>query len=270
MSFRKFITVISMILFIITLSYAIVAGVMGPLPAFEVRELAKFYLNNTYNPYNRLLSAMTPEAVTAVVWDFRGLDTLFETSVFYLAIISTILLMRNIVPKPRTPKGLSLITKTGTRIIIVLIIVVAAAIALHGHLTPGGGFQAGSTAAVASALVVVVFSLYGLIKIGVSKDRLLALRSLGLVGVFLTSLSVFIVGLFLGSTAFIMQNQPKPLSRLGYPYKIDDVLVSGTPLILNVFEAIAVAMAFTLLFLILSIPERDAFEALWEGEEYEH
>ncbi len=270
MSFRKFITVVSMILFIVTLSYAIAAGVMGPLPAFEVRELAKFYLNNTYNPYNRLLSAMSPEAVTAIVWDFRGLDTLFETSVFYLAIVSTILLMRNIVPKPKTPKGLSLITKTGTKIIIVLTIIVAAAIALHGHLTPGGGFQAGSTAAVASALVVVVFSLYGLLRVGISKDRLLALRSLGLMGIFLASLSIFIIGLIIGSTAFIMQNQPKPLSQLGYPYTIGGVLVSGTPLILNIFEAIAVAMAFTLLFLVLSIPEEDAFKALRRGEKHEH
>ncbi len=270
MSFRKFVTVVSMILFIITLSYAIAAGVMGPLPAFEVRELAKFYLNNTYNPYNKLLSAMSPEAVTAIVWDFRGLDTIFETSVFFLAIVSTMLLMRNIVPKPKPSIGLSLITKTGTKIIIVLTIIVAAAIALHGHLTPGGGFQAGSTAAVASALVVVVFSLHGLLRVGVSKDKLLALRSLGLMGIFLTSITIFVLGLIIGSTAFIMQNQPKPVSQLGFPYEIGGILISGTPLFLNIFEAIAVAMAFTLLFLVLSIPEEDAFKALGRGEKHEH
>ncbi len=270
MSFRKLVTVVSMVLFIVVLSYAIAAGVMGPLPAFDVRELAKFYLSNTYNPYNRLLSAMSPEAVTAIVWDFRGLDTVFETSVFYLAIVSTILLMRDIVPKPKTSKGLSLITKTGTKIIIVLTIIVAAAIALHGHLTPGGGFQAGSTAAVASALIVVVFSLYGLLKVGVSKDRLLALRSLGLMGIFLASILIFTIGLITSSTAFIMQNQPKPISQLGYPYEIGGMIISGTPLLLNIFEALAVAMAFTLLFLVLSIPEEDAFEALRRGETHEH
>ncbi len=268
MSNHRIIVITSMILFIITLSYAIVEGAMGFFPSFEVRELARFYLNNTYNPYNRFLSAMTPEAVTAIVWDFRGLDTLFETSVFYLAIISTVLLMRDLVPRYRKPKGLSLITKTGTKIVCFMILIVASAIALHGHLTPGGGFQAGSTAAVITGLVIVIFSFYELIHRGVSKEKLLMLRSLGLIGVFITSISLFIIGVLLGYNTFIMQNQPKKLAELGYPYKINGIIISGTPFLLNLFEAVAVFMAFSILFFTLAIPEEDALSSMREGDNH--
>ena len=267
MSARKAVVTLSMVLFIVTLSYAIAVGVMGPIPTFQVRKLARFYLINTYNPFHRFLSAMTPAGVTAIVWDFRGLDTLYETAVFYLAIVSTVLLMRRIVPRPRRPKGLSLISKAGTKFVIALTLVVAAAIALHGHLTPGGGFQAGSAAAVTSSLIIVVYSLYSLIRVGASKERLLAVRSAGLFGIALTSISLFIIGLLTGSTGFIMQNQPKPGAPLGFPYMFAGMLVSGTPLILNILEAMAVAMAFTLLFFVLSVPEEDASKALSAGGE---
>jgi formate hydrogenlyase subunit 6/NADH:ubiquinone oxidoreductase subunit I len=35
---------------------------------------------------------MSPKAVTAIVWDFRGLDTYFETSVLFIAIAGLIAL----------------------------------------------------------------------------------------------------------------------------------------------------------------------------------
>jgi len=270
---KRLLGLLIIISFIIALSFVLIVAGDMLLPNKAIRGLAILYLRYAFNKDNPDFTVFSPEAVTSIVWDYRGLDTVFETMVFFLAIIGAVALARGVVKleKPKEGElGLSIIVKTVTRITSVLIIVVAASIALHGHLTPGGGFQAGSTAAVASALIVVVFSLYGLLKVGVSKDRLLALRSLGLMGIFLTSLLIFIIGLIIGSTAFIMQNQPKPLSQLGYPYEIGGVLVSGTPLILNIFEAIAVVMAFTLLFLVLSISEEDALDALRGGEKHEH
>lgn len=269
MNTQKAVAALAMVLFVVALSCMISAGAMGPIPTFEVRDLAKFYLMNTYNPFNRTLSVMAPAAVTAIVWDFRGLDTFFETSVFYLAIIATILLMRGVLPRPKRPKGLSIVARAGSKVVVVFILVVAAAIALHGHLTPGGGFQGGSAAAVASALLIVIFSLYSFDRLGISKSKMLAIRSLGLLGILLTTVSLLIVGIVVGACGFIMQNQPKPVTHLGFPYAIDGMLISGTPLLLNLFESLAVVAAFTLLFYVLLIPEEDVAKALRGGEERE-
>ena len=128
---------------------ATIGGALGPL--FDgVRPLAEFYLFNVFNAHNATLTAMSPEAVTSIVWDYRGLDTLFETVVFYMAIIGCVALYRGIeLIKDGPEVGLSRIVKTVTKILIVVNIAVAASIALHGHLTPGGGFQAGAAMAVA-------------------------------------------------------------------------------------------------------------------------
>ena len=257
MSIRHVVVVIAMVMFIVMLSYAIALGVMGPIPPITIRKLPKFYLENVFNPYNRLQSSMTPEAVTAILWDYRGLDTLFEVSVFYLGVIAVVLLFRGFEVKPRRPVGLSIITKTATKIIVFPILVVAAAVALHGHLTPGGGFQSGSIAAVSSAIVIVTFSLYTLVKIGVSKSKLIAIRSIGLAGIVVTALLLLIVGLITGSRAFIMQNQPKTVTPIGLPYSILGVIVSGSCLIYNILDSIAVFAAFTLLFILTALFEED-------------
>ncbi len=267
MSLRHVVTISSMILLVVMLSYAIALGVMGPLPALNVRKIAEIYLSNSFNPFNRYFSAMAPEAVTAIVWDFRGIDTLFEVSVFYLAIIATITLFREFKISSRKPVGLSIVAKTATRIIIVFILVVAAAVALHGHLTPGGGFQAGSIAAVAAALIIVTFSLYSFVRIGATKERLLALRSNGLMGIVLTALLLFILGLIMGVKGFIMQNQVKPISPLGLPYEIMGMITSGSCLIYNIFDALAVSMAFALLFTFISILESDVQEVIEKERE---
>ena len=57
-------------------------------PQTDVRPLGKFYLENScFGDY----SAKSPEVVTSILWDYRGVDTLFETSVFFLAIMGIFL-----------------------------------------------------------------------------------------------------------------------------------------------------------------------------------
>ncbi|NJE79722.1 sodium:proton antiporter, partial [Thermococcus sp. GR4] len=83
-----------------------------------------------------------PEVVTSILWDYRGIDTLFETAVFFLAIIGSLTVFRltkeqekEVKKAESTPTELTPIVKDVTKVIVVMILAVSASIALHGHLT---------------------------------------------------------------------------------------------------------------------------------------
>ena len=271
---RHIVALGSLIMSTAVLALATASGGLGyVLPLPHVRELAYWYLITVLNPSSKVFTAMSPEAVTSIVWDYRGLDTLFETSVFFLAIIGSIALMRGIRIVPERLRnyssGMSPIVKTVTRITAGMIIAVAASIALHGHLTPGGGFQGGATAAVAPLLIMVVFSIYFIIKSGVTEERMLVLRTAGLMGIVLTAFSACIIAASLGVQAYVFQNQPKSSAGVGLPATIMGSLTSGTLIFFNLFEFFAVAAGFTIVFLLLSIPENMVRQAL-RGVKDEH
>ena len=265
---RHILGLIVILLFIIGFSLVITIAGNYIIPSQGIRSLAKYYLYLAYNPWHRNFTVMSPEAVTSIVWDFRGLDTVFETAVFYLAIIGSIALGRGIVKysKPEGELGLSLIVKTVTRISAVMIIAVAASIALHGHLTPGGGFQGGATAAVAPLLILIIFSHYYLLEKGVTKDLMLFLRSLGLTGIGIVAIIVYLIALPQGIHAYVLQNQPKPDSSIGLPAYINGQLISGTLWFFNISEFFAVMAGFTIVFLLITIPERAFKKEEEEGE----
>ncbi|NJE08806.1 sodium:proton antiporter [Thermococcus sp. M39] len=217
-------------------------------PQIQVRPLGEFYLENSYfGGY----SAKSPEVVTAILWDYRGVDTLFETSVFFLAIIGSLTLFRLNKKQEKEAKqkteefsgGLTLVIKSVTKIIVAMILAVSASIALHGHLTPGGGFQGGSALAVAPLLIIAAYSKYALEDHGLDKTRALILRSIGLLGIALVALVPLLNG------GFIMQNQPI------FPAEVGRQLVSGSLIYYNFFEFLAVGAGFTAVFLLLAIPE---------------
>jgi multicomponent Na+:H+ antiporter subunit B len=229
------------------------------LPGESIRLLASFYLYTTYNPGLLNYTVNSPEAVTAIVWDYRGLDTLFETAVFYLALIAGLALARRLYEESLkgdvdlSKSGLSLIVKTVTRLTSPMIIAVGASIALHGHLTPGGGFQGGATIAVAPMILIVVFSILFLIKHGVTSDRMLVIRSLGLIGIGLIAILALLIGLVIGGFAYVFQNMPKLNSPIGVPATIGNILISGTLWFFNLFEMFAVAAGFVIAFVILML-----------------
>lgn len=254
---------ISIAIFVLSLAYITSLGGLGPLPPVDVRDIAYQYLNLTYNPWRRFLTSFALESVTAIIWDFRGLDTLYETAVFYGAIIASIALYRGVkITHSRGGTGLSPIAKTVTRLSFVLIPTVAASVALHGHLTPGGGFQAGSIATVVIVLAIIVFSRYFLPGHGLSKERALLLRSIGLLGVGLTSIGLLLISFLLGVNAYIFQNQAKLDAPLSYPSLVDDYTLGGSLLFFNLSEFIAVAFGFMIVFLLLSVSEEDVREVV--------
>jgi len=93
--------------------------------------------------------------VTSVVVNYRGFDTLGEVTVLFIAAIGLGAVLRAGRKKKseRKIEPASLILYTGCRFLFPLILLFGAYIFIHGHLTPGGGFQGG--AVIASAFLLI-------------------------------------------------------------------------------------------------------------------
>ncbi|MEM2020739.1 MAG: Na(+)/H(+) antiporter subunit B [Zestosphaera sp.] len=266
---RDIIFVTLLIIIALALSYLTYLGGLGDLPPQDTRLIARSYLNLTYNQDVNWLWAASPEAVTAIVWDYRGLDTLFETVVFYGAILAALTVFRGVskLPDRIMSVGLSVVVKRTMAIVTLAILTVAASTALHGHLTPGGGFQGGAIASVAPLLLIVVFGKQLFVEKKVSYNKLLTLRNVSLGLLSLSTVVLLVYGLAANEIGYVFQNQAKLLSTLAYPSHMFDVPLGGTLFFLNIFEFLAVASGFTLVFTLLLSSEEVILKE-FEGEEY--
>lgn len=134
-----------------------------------------------------------PNIVTAVLADYRGYDTMFETAVVFTAGIACIFLLRTVKrDTPRTklyrhiPTGVTIriekggkvphgsdeferidsvwvpydvIIKNGCRLVIPFIQLFALYVIAHGHHSPGGGFQGGVIFGAAIILYALAYDL---------------------------------------------------------------------------------------------------------------
>ncbi|OYT12287.1 MAG: hypothetical protein B6I18_01160 [Bacteroidetes bacterium 4572_112] len=98
--------------------------------------------------------------ITAIVVNYRGFDTLGEVSVLFLAAtgLGSILYRRRkegehsiSISKPS-----SQLLQAGSKLIYPAILVLGAYVFIHGHLTPGGGFQGG--AIIATGILLMMMS----------------------------------------------------------------------------------------------------------------
>jgi multicomponent Na+:H+ antiporter subunit B len=142
---------------------------------------SEFKGNNSLNPVSSYYAEKGPEEtgaanlVTAVVVTYRGLDTLGEVTILFLAatIIGFFLIKRersgggdegsgtgeSAERSRRIERGgqkASELLKTGSRFLVPVIFLVGAYIFMNGHLTPGGGFQGG--AVIASGIVLMLLT----------------------------------------------------------------------------------------------------------------
>jgi multicomponent Na+:H+ antiporter subunit B len=92
--------------------------------------------------------------VTSVVLAYRGIDTLGELAILFAAATVAGLVLapsihseKHAKAKPRDEAGLVL--RAGSDLLFPLLLTVGFYIVLHGHLTPGGGFQGGVVLAAA-------------------------------------------------------------------------------------------------------------------------
>ena len=107
-----------------------------------------------------------PNFVTSVLADYRGYDTMFETTVIFCAGITVLTILRRthrrkkkkILPRPdRADKDL--ILQTAARIIAPLMQLFALYVVAHGHHSPGGGFQGGVILGASFILLAISYDL---------------------------------------------------------------------------------------------------------------
>jgi len=213
--------------------------------------LAEKYLE--YIPdASSIYTSMAFEVVTAVIWDQRGFDTYFETSVLFFAIIATLAIASKLEDIIGERRSLTIIVRLVTRILAPIIVVVSISIALHGHITPGGGFQGGAVFVIAPLLLMLAYTSDWIRSRGFTDRKLLLLRGLGVTLIALAGLIPVVYSYTTNINAYLFQNQAKPDSFFNYPAylqtPISTILVSGTIMLLNILEFIAVLTGFTLAF----------------------
>lgn len=138
------------------IAVVIVGGLLlaatGDLPAWRdagspanAGEVSSFYIEETMN------KTKVPNMVTAVLADYRGYDTMFETVVIFIAGIGIIAVLRCFqdasAEAPDAPEEdieeQDLIVRCTCNLVIPVIQLFALYVVAHGHHSPGGGFQGG-------------------------------------------------------------------------------------------------------------------------------
>ena len=144
---------------------AIIAGVIlagsffgDLLPTIgDVGSPANSYLSPYYIE-NALHDTEAPNLVTAVLADYRGFDTLFETCVMFLSGVTALMVLsskRKVIKGQRNQADTHGISFSGTvldtsfRILIPVIVIYAFYVLAHGEISLGGGFQAGALLGIA-------------------------------------------------------------------------------------------------------------------------
>ncbi len=95
--------------------------------------------------------------VTSIVVNYRGFDTLGEVTVLFLSVSgAAFVLRRRTGLEVHEPLPASEIVTTGARLLFAPIVLFGAYIFVHGHLTPGGGFQGG--AVIASGVLLLLLA----------------------------------------------------------------------------------------------------------------
>jgi multicomponent Na+:H+ antiporter subunit B len=130
--------IISIVLLAIVLIGLVACVVNIPFGVSQSR-VRQYYLDNG------IKDTGATNIVTSVVVNYRGFDTLGEVTVLFLAAIGlSAVLYREKQEKRKEGRKSSLILYTGCRFLFPLILLFGTYIFVHGHLTPGGGFQGGA------------------------------------------------------------------------------------------------------------------------------
>jgi multicomponent Na+:H+ antiporter subunit B len=193
-------------------------------------------------PYGFLLNAAAPDerhvtnVVAAVVFDYRGFDTLGEEFILFASVIGVALLLRDV--RDEASRRSDAVCSDAVRLVglgfAVVLLLTGLYVVVHGYLTPGGGFQGGVVVASAFVLVYLAGEYRGY-------RRLTPIGAVDFVGG--TGAGGYavigIVSLLLG-TAYL--HNFGPLGTMG-------TLASGGSIpILNVASALEVTAALVLLF----------------------
>lgn len=135
---------------------ALLLPALGVVAALLVRGFVGLpSFGNYKGPYGYVLNRVaTPErhttnVVAATVFDYRGIDTLGEELILFAAVCGVAALLRarrreqgDDAPRPSRPEP-SFAARMVGGTLVAPVLVVFAYVTLHGHVSPGGGFQGG-------------------------------------------------------------------------------------------------------------------------------
>lgn len=145
-------------LFLLILLAGLAAIFLGLLLGYTPEQT----LNKSAHYYAEQTAAQVGAAniVTAIIVTYRGLDTLGEVTVLFLAaaIVGLVLAQgrRGSAPLARELPPTGELLTIGSRLLVPLILLFGVYVFIHGHLTPGGGFQGG--AILASAILLLLLT----------------------------------------------------------------------------------------------------------------
>jgi multicomponent Na+:H+ antiporter subunit B len=98
----------------------------------------------------------TTNAVAAIVFDYRGLDTMGEELILFTSVVGVALLLRHVREEELTPPQ-DAVESEGIRLLGILavgpVVVLGLFVVAFGTLTPGGGFQGGVVLASGALLI---------------------------------------------------------------------------------------------------------------------
>ena len=152
-------------------------------PANDSR-LSKTYLTDA------MVKTEVPNVVTAVLADYRGFDTMFETVVIFtagLAIIGVLSIFRTKEQEDTLPEEAELVcvdegdlvVTTTCRLLVPVIQLFALYVLAHGHHSPGGGFQSGVMLGASFILMAIAYGLPAAL-LRLSEKRAITLAAVGI------------------------------------------------------------------------------------------
>ena len=105
-----------------------------------------------------------PNMVTAVLADYRGFDTMFETVVVFIAGMAVLAILKSSGRRKgkrehEVEAEPDLIVTNTVRLIVPVIQIFAFYVLAHGHVSPGGGFQGGVVMGASFILVALAWDL---------------------------------------------------------------------------------------------------------------
>ena len=142
--------------------------------------ISAYFIENAYKDTH------AQNIVTAVLADYRGFDTLYETCVMFLSGITALTILST---KEKTKKENNLdnlkdavyggmVLDAAFRIVVPFILIYAIYVLIHGEISLGGGFQAGALLACAYLLDRIVPSVNSLVE-QISEEIALIIAGVG-------------------------------------------------------------------------------------------
>ena len=157
--------------------------------------VSEHYINKSVNSETNSITfnqTKNPESgsanyVTSIIANYRALDTLGEVTVLFIAAAGLAFVLGGNQENYAFKDDASFIVKSGVKILFPLMFLLGIYIIIHGHLTPGGGFQGGAVIATAVLLKFLAYKDYKLNHTGLSLLESFAGISfliIGLIGLF--------------------------------------------------------------------------------------